>query len=143
VGCLDTCRSTSGYLVFLGDNLVSRSSKCQNVVSCLSAEVEYRAWPTAWRRRVGFVSFFRSCTISIVGHPSRLQHQRGLPPHQPYLACTPNLLRLISASSTSVSPLEMFVSSTSRRPPSLPTSLPRGSPPLCSQSFHPVNICCG
>jgi hypothetical protein len=41
--CLDTCRSTSGYVVFLSDNIVSWSSKRQNVVSCSCIEAKYRA----------------------------------------------------------------------------------------------------
>jgi hypothetical protein len=89
VGCPNTRRSTSGYVVFLRTNLISSSLKRQNVVSRSSAEVEYRAVANGmaeacWLRQLLqdlhaplMKSTLIYCNISIVYLSTNpIQHQR-------------------------------------------------------------------
>jgi hypothetical protein len=69
-GCPDTRCSTSGYVVFLGGNLISSwSSKRQPVVSRSSDEAEYRAVANDMPTLLGLEEYTKlfSLTISLEG----------------------------------------------------------------------------
>jgi hypothetical protein len=59
-GCPDTRKSTSGFCIFLGTNLVSWSSKRHHTVSRSSAEGEYRAVANSLLNLSGSINYFLS-----------------------------------------------------------------------------------
>nr|KAJ0214373.1 hypothetical protein LSAT_V11C400171290 [Lactuca sativa] len=71
--CLDTRRSTYGYSIFLGGNLVSWSAKKQPTVSRSSCESEYRA--------------MANTAVELMWVTHLLRELHALPPGSPTLLC--------------------------------------------------------
>ena len=66
---LDDRRSSSGYLIYLGGNLVSQSSTKQKVVSHSSAESEYRGLVFATAKIVQMQALFQELCVPIPAIP--------------------------------------------------------------------------
>ena len=69
-GCSQTRRSTGGYLIYIGKNLVSWSSKCQPKVSRSSTEAEYKSVANAAAEVLWIQSLLSEIHLSLNSSPN-------------------------------------------------------------------------
>jgi len=139
-GCPDTRKSTSGFVVFLGSNLVSWSSKRQTTVSRSNAELSTGRLPMVLLRLAGCDSSFWNFTVPSHALRSSIVAMSVLCISLAirFSINIRSMSRLIFTLFVSVLPLVTFVCFASRRHLSLQTSSPRVYQPQCSQNSGPV-----